>query len=294
LTPELSGSVYIIEQVIDGETDRRGLGTELRYFKGGLSASGQLDYDQMLKAVNIAAFQSTWQMTEATMINAMFDRRTTPMLSLGNVLFFQDPTLLGPAQRIQDLLGTNSIDTLRERVIGLTAYQTQARIGGTTTLTPKWQVGADFSLTNVDEIKPVADLLPTGQPSTGNLWAVGVQLIGSNLYSARDTHVFNVSSLGGPNYHGTLLSYNNLSSLNEKWQLEPSLKYYTQSDNSGAFSDTWTVGLRGIYRVRQQVSVESEVTYEKSESTSAPTTSSQGNTTSSGRLNYYLGARFDF
>jgi hypothetical protein len=248
----------------------------------------------MLKAVNIAAFQSTWQMTEATMINAMFDRRTTPMLSLGNVLFFQDPTLLGPAQRIQDLLGTNSIGTLRERVIGLTAYQTQARIGGTTTLTPKWQVGADFSLTNVDEIKPVADLLPTGQPSTGNLWAVGVQLIGSNLYSARDTHVFNVSSLGGPNYHGTLLSYNNLSSLNEKWQLEPSLKYYTQSDNSGAFSDTWTVGLRGIYRVRQQVSVESEVTYEKSESTSAPTTSSQGNTTSSGRLNYYLGARFDF
>jgi tetratricopeptide (TPR) repeat protein len=294
LTPELNGSVYIIEQVIDGETDRRGLGTELRYFKGGLSASAQLDYDQMLKVVNIAAFQSTWQMTEATMINAMFDRRTTPMLSLGNVLFFQDPTLLGPAQRIQDLLGTNSIDTLRERVIGLTAYQTQARIGGTTTLTPKWQVGADFSLTSVDEIKPVADLLPTGQPSTGNLWAVGAQLIGSNLYSARDTHVFNVSLLGGPNYHGTLLSYNNLSSLNEKWQLEPSVKYYTQSDNSGAFSDTGTFGFRGIYRVRQQVSIESEVTYEKSESTSAPTTSSQGNTMSSGRLNYYLGARFDF
>jgi len=294
LTKELSGSAYLIEQVIDGETDRRGLGADLRYFKGGISASGQFDYDQILRAVNIVAVQSTWQITEATALNAMLDRRTTPLLSLGNVLFFQDPNLAVPARRIQELLGTTPIETLREQAKGLTAYQNQFRVGGTTVLTQKWQMGADFSLTSVEEIAPVAVLLPTGQAATGNLWGVSAQLIGTNLYSARDTHVFNASLLGGPTYHGTLLSYNNLTSLGEKWQIEPSLKYYTQSGTAGDSSDVWTTGLRGIYRVRSQVSLESELTYERAEATGAPTTTGPGAVTSSARMNYYLGGRFDF
>ena len=294
LTKELSGSAFLIEQVIDGVTDRRGVGADLRYFSGGLSASAQLDYDMVIKGVNVAALQATWQVTEATVINAMFDRRTTPMLSLGNVLFFQNPALLAPAQRVQDLLGVTPIEILREQVKGLTPYQTQAHIGGTTTIAKNWQIGADMSLTSVDEIRPVADLLPNGQPSTGNLWSVGGQLIGTNLYSARDTHVFNLSLLGGPTYHGTLLSYNNLSGLTEKWQIEPSLKYYTQSDSAGASSDVWTAGVRLVYRVRQQVSLETELTYERSNATGAPTSTGPGSTTSSNRMNYFIGARYEF
>jgi tetratricopeptide (TPR) repeat protein len=294
LTKEIAGSAYLIEQVVDGETDRRGVGVDLRYFRGGVTGSAQFDYDLIIKGVNIVAVQGTWQISEATMVNAMFDRRTTPILSLGNVLFFQNPALIAPARRIQDLLGVIPIDTLRQQVKGLTPYQTQAHIGGTTAITKNWQVGADFGLTNVDEIRPVVDLLPEGQKSTGNLWNVGAQLIGTNLYSARDTHVFNLSLLGGPTYHGTLLSYNNLSSLSEKWQLEPSLKYYTQSDTAGSSNDIWTLGARATYRVRQQVALESELTYERSETKGAPTTAGPGTNTSSARINYYLGGRYDF
>ena len=294
LTKELSGSAFLVEQVIDGVTDRRGVGADLRYFSGGLSASAQIDYDLVIKGVNVAALQATWQVTEATVINAMFDRRTVPTLSLGNALFFENPVLLAPAQRVQDLLGVTPIEILREQVKGITPYQTQAHIGGTTTVAKNWQVGADMSLTNVDEIQPVADLLPNGQPSTGNLWSVGGQLIGTNLYSARDTHVFNLSLLGGPTYHGTLLSYNNLSGLTEKWQMEPSLKYYTQSDSAGASSDVWTAGVRLVYRVRQQVSLETELTYERSNATGAPTSAGPGSTTSSNRMNYFIGSRYEF
>jgi hypothetical protein len=140
----------------------------------------------------------------------------------------------------------------------------------------------------------VAVLLPTGQASTGNLWGVSAQLIGTNLYSPRDTHVFNLSLLGGPTYHGALVSYNNLSSLSERWQLEPSLKYYTQSGVAGDSSDVWTLGIRGIFRIRNQVSLETELTYERSDATAAPTTAGPGTTTASTRMNYYLGGRFDF
>ncbi len=294
LTKSLSASTYLIEQVIDGVTDRRGVGADLRYFQGGVSATGQFDYDTINKGVNIAALQSTWQVSDTTALNVMFDRRTTPLLSLGNVLFFQDPNLAAPAKRITELLGTTPIETLRDQVKGLTAYQSQFRVGGTTAISEKWQTGADFSLTSVDEIKPVAVLLPNGQAATGNLWGVSTQLIGTNLYSARDTHVFNVSFLGGPAYHGTLLSYNNLTSLGDKWQLEPSLKYYTQSGSAGDSTSVWGTGLRATYRIHTQVSLESELTYERSNRINAPTPTGPGATEQSARLGYYLGGRFEF
>ena len=294
LTKELSGSAFVIEQVIDGETDRRGVGADLRYFSGGVSASAQFDYDLIIKGLNVAALQATWQLSESTVVNAMFDRRTTPILSLGNYLFFQDPALLAPARRIQDLLGVKPIETLRDSVKGLTPYQTQAHIGGTTYIAKDWQLGADLGLTNVDAIPKVVDLLPEGQASTGNLWSAGAQLIGTNLYSARDTHVFNLTFMGGPIYHGTLLSYNNLSGLSEKWQMEPSLKFYTQSSSDGASNDIWTAGLRAVYHVRQQVALETELTYEHSNQQGASKLTGPGSVTSSNRMNYYLGVRYEF
>ncbi|MCX7246525.1 MAG: hypothetical protein NTX31_02420 [Burkholderiales bacterium] len=294
LTKELSGSAFVIEQVIDGETDRRGVGADLRYFSGGVSASAQLDYDLIIKGFNLAALQATWQLSESTVVNALFDRRTTPILSLGNYLFFQDPALVAPARRIQDLLGVKPIETLRDSVKGLTPYQTQAHIGGTTYIAKDWQLGADLSVTSVDAIPKVVDLLPDGQASTGNLWSAGAQLIGTNLYSARDTHVFNMTFLGGPIYHGTLLSYNNLSGLSEKWQMEPSLKFYTQSSSDGASNDIWTAGLRAVYHVRQQVALETELTYEHSTQQGASKLTGPGSVTSSNRMNYYLGVRYEF
>jgi len=293
LTQALSGSVYAIEQRIDGQTDRRGLGAELRYFSGPVSVSGQLDYDPVLRGVNIAAVQGNWQTSEATSFNAMLDRRTTPMLALSNVLFVQNP-FLAQARRIDELLGTTPLETVRQQAHDLTAYQNQFRIGGTHTLSPNWQTGADFSVTSVDAIGEVPSLDFKGQAATGNLWTVSGQMIGTNLYSARDTHVFNLSLMGGPTYHATLLSYNNLSQLNEKWQLEPSLKYYTQSGSAGDSNNVWTGGLRATFRVLNQVALESEVTYERSSSEAAPTLSGPGAVTSTSRVNYYLGARVDF
>ncbi len=293
LTPALGGSLYAIEQRIDSTTDRRGLGTELRYFSGPVSVSGQFDYDTVMRAVNIAAVQGNWQLSDATALNAMLDRRTTPIVAVGNLLFFQDP-LAAQARRIDELLGVTPIETLRDQAKAITAYQNQFRVGATHTLSGNWQTGADFSLTSIDEIKPVPDLNFAGQAATGNLWGVSAQLIGTNLYSARDTHVFNVSLTGGPAYHGTLLSYNNLSTLSDKWQLEPSLKYYTQSGADSSSNNIWTLGLRATFRVRNQVSLESELTYERADAVAPTTGTGPGATTQTARTNYYVGARYDF
>lgn len=288
LTPEISGSLYLNQQTIDGEVDRRAVGTELRYFKGGASVSSQFDYDTVIKGMNIVSVQGTWQLPDTTIFNFLYDRRATPLLSLGNILFFQDPNLPTQAQRVSDLLTTSTLEQLRAQVKGVTAYQKQFLLGVTTPLNAKWQIGGDIRMTNVGEVKPVPVILPDGQPSTGNLWGLGGQLIGSNLFSQADTHVFLTSALKGPTYKGILLSYNNMTTLGDGWRLEPSLRYYRQSDDSGIDTQRWTPGMRVSYKFKQQASVESELSWEKSKRTGPLINES------SDRLFYYLGARYDF
>ena len=288
LTPSISGSVYANQQMIDGEVDRSALGTELRYFSDGIALSGQLDYDQMLQGLNIASLQGSWQFPDSTVVNFLLDRRATPIRALGNALFFQDPMLPAPARNLQELLATTPIDLLRGQVNGITSFQSQGMLGFTTPVATNWQAGANLNYTNVDEIKPVAVILPNGQPSTGNLWSLGLQLIGSNLYSTRDTHVFSASYLTGPTYNGTLLSYNNLTGINEDWQAEPSLRYYTQTDSFGNTMNRWMPGMRMTYRIAKRVSLEGELSMEIADS-KGPTRNE-----STERMFFYVGGRFDF
>ncbi len=306
LTPELNGSVYLIQQTIDGELDRRALGSELRYFSGGVSAFGTLDYDQVFKGINVAMLQGTWQLPDNTVVNLLYDRRATPMFTLGNTLFFQ--TASPPAQSIGELLANGAtLADLRRQVKGLNSFTTQAVLGVTTPWRKNWQVGADIRSTQNGEIAPVQDLLPYGQKKN-NVLSLGGQLIGSNLYSARDTHVIGLTWLKGSTqlvffpdpadlgtysfrdstYTAVLLNYNNSSLITEALTLEPSIRFYRQTDNAGLKTTRWTPGLRLTYRWAKQISAESELTSEYSKSTS-PTRNESSN-----RVYYYLGARYDF
>ncbi len=288
LTPQFGGSLYAIQQTVDSQVDRRAIGSEMRYFDTGLSATAQLDYDLVLKGLNIASIQANWQREDNTVFNVLYDRRTAPMLMLGNALFFGDPNTVVRATRITDLLGSKTLQALREQVVATTAVSTQAAVGVMTPLTPRWQIGGDIRYTNTGAIQPVPDILPSGLPSTGDIWSIGGQLIGTNLYSSSDTHVVIVNLITGPAFNGQLLSYNNSSLVAGVWQLEPSLKLYMQSDDTGTNATRWTPGMRVTYRFGEHVAAESELSVEQSKVT-GPLRSE-----SSTRVYYYLGGRYDF
>ena len=287
LTSSLSGSLYFNQGNIDGVLDRRAVGTELRYFNGGVSVTSQLDYDLALKGVNIASLQGTWQLPDTSVLNLLYDQRKVPLLSLGNILFFQDPNLT-PVRRVGDLLNTATLAQLQDRARAITASQKQFLFGGTTPLNDQWQIGGDLGLTNVSAVAPVPDVLPDGQPSTGNVWSLTSQLIGSNLYSKSDTHVYVATLLKGPTYRGLQLAYNNMTAFENGWRFEPSLKFYRQSDDLGNDLSRWTPGLRVSYRIGDSGTLESELSYESTKRT-GPLSNESSN-----RLYYYLGARYDF
>ncbi|MEK8030188.1 outer membrane protein assembly factor BamD [Ideonella sp. DXS29W] len=290
LLPGLGGSLYAIQQTIDGEVDRRAIGADLRFFQPGVSVFSQYEYDTTLKGSNIASVQGTWTTEDNTVVNVLYDRRATPMLMLGNALFFPaDPNATSQPRRLTDLLAAGStLDLLRQQVLATTAYATQGLLGITSPLNPHWQLGADLRLTNVGAIAPVPGILPQGIPATGDIWTASLQAIGTNLYSERDTHVFNLTAVKGPDYDGWLASYNHLSVLAERWQVEPSLRWYQQSGPNGVRTSRGSPGLRVTWRGGPKWVLESDMNFEFSHTRSA-----QQNENST-RLYYSLGYRLDF
>jgi hypothetical protein len=302
LVSSLGVGAYLIQQTIDSEIDRRALGLEFRYFKGGVSVFSQFDYDLLIRGQNIATVQGTWILEDNTVFNALYDRRALTMLALGNSLTFEDPVNPGVLfTRIADKLSTTTIEALRSQIKRITPYITQAQVGVTKPITTSWQVGASAQLTNTGAIGPVPEVVgfENGRPATGNIYSVSAQLIGLNLYSPRDTHVFATTAISSPTLTGNLLSYNNSSIVWEVWQFEPSLQYYRDRTPQGSTTQRWTPGLRVTYRGWNRWSIESALTYEigkASRVTTDPNDPTLTTTTreSSNRANYSLGARYTF
>jgi hypothetical protein len=274
----------------------------MRYFKDGASVFSQFDYDTLIKGLNIATVQGTLIMDDSTVFNALYDRRTLAMLALGNSLTFEDPANPGVLfTRIGDKLATTTLLALRDQIKRTTPFITQAQLGVTRPLNTTWQIGASAQLTNTGAIPAVPEVVgfENGRPATGNIYSVSAQLIGLNLYSQRDTHVFSATGITSPQLKGFLMSYNNSSIAAEVWQLEPSLQYYRDRTPQGSTSQRWTPGLRVTYRGWERWALESSLTYElgRSSRVVADTLDPALTVTtkeSSNRANYSLGARYSF
>ncbi len=288
--------VYAIEQRIDSEIDRRAVGLDLRWFQGGSTVFSQFDYDLLIRGLNVATVQATFITEGNTVYNALYDRRTLTTLALGNALTFEDPANPGVLfSRIQDRLASTTVEALRRQIKRITPMITQGQLGVTRPFTKNWQGAASIQLTNTGAIPPVPEVagFENGRPATGNVITTSAQLIGLNLYSARDTHVLSTSLISSPSLHGLLVGYNNASLLYGVWQVEPSLQFYRDRLAGGSHSRRWTPGLRISWRGWQRWAIESNLTYEIGRATRVSTA---GSTTEESvrRVNYSLGVRYEF
>jgi hypothetical protein len=302
LMPNFGAAVYAIQRNIDSEVDRRALGLEMRYFKGGASVFSQFDYDTLIGGLNIATVQGTLIMDDGTVLNGLYDRRALSVLALGNSLLFADPN--NPAvlfSRISDKLATTTLAALRDQIKATTPFVTQAQAGFTRPINKTWQFGGSAQLTETGPIPPVPEVVgfENGVAASGKIASLTGQLIGLNLYSPRDTHVASGTIIYSHRLKGFLMAYNNSSTIDENWQLEPSLQYYQDSSIDNTKNQRWTPGMRVSYRGFKKWALESSLTYEIGKSSRVgadpldPTLTTTTNESSS-RVNYSLGARFEF
>lgn len=278
-----SGDVYAIQQSADGLLDRQAVGTEIRYFDARTTLFSQLEYDTSFEEWNVGMLQATWQSEGGTTLNFLVDKRRAPALSTTNAIFGQPTTSLAELNRFL------TEAQLRQLAADVTATATQALLGFTTPVSKKWQVGADVRLTNVGPLPEVVvnGIVFPATPATGDIYAYDAQLIGTNLYSTRDTTVFSASWYDAPTYTGYLASVTNLSGIGARWTVEPALRYYSQTDQQQVTLERWLPTLRLTFMARENVALEAEFSWEATVTTGP---ASRDETT---RGFFYLGYRWN-
>lgn len=295
LTPNLGGSIFALQRMVDGEVDRRAVGADLRYFTQNASLMGSTDYDVIFKKLNVASLQGMYMAEDNTTVNALYERRALTPAALSQTLFFQFQDFVDAGiipQTISDLKNHGySIDQLRGLVRSNVSYWTHAMVSVTKPVTTQWQAGATVDLNRTGPIAP-NPVLPTGQPDSGQSRTLSLLAIGSNLYSERDTNVFTASVMRGRQVKTYMLNYNNMTPLSDAWQIEPGLRWQrnvSQDLTSGLNITTvaWGPGLKASFKPRPTVTLESNlnVDYTRTEGTSIDRST---------RYTYFLGYRYDY
>ena len=275
-----SGSAFAIRQVAAGETDRLGIGGELRYFDTERNVYSMLDYDPLFHAVNIGMVQGTWQFPTLTTINALLDYRRTPTLQLTNAL------IAYPGMSLSSLIQQQGVDAVRSEAKALTPITKQALFGVTQQVSPQWQLGLDVRWSSLSGTPPFASLPAT--PTTGSVWTYTGQAIGSGLAKLQDILVLNVGVLNGRELRAQNAGIDYRFVPWSMLTLEPMFAWYHQTDDQGQHLTRLSPGLRASYRIFNRFTIEGQFALER--------TTTVGNLIDNTiqRYFYYIGWRWDF
>ncbi len=274
------GNVYIIDQTSEGITNRRAIGSEVRYADDTLSMYSLVDYDTVFRGLNAVSMQGTFQAPGQTNVTLLLDARKAPSLQLTNAL------ISSGAASLKTLLQTMSLDEVILAARSTSATAKQALLSVSRPLTERWQLGMDLRYSEIGPLPAVGIFEAT--PATGAQYGLSTLLTGSNLYSTRDINTISVSYLTTPLFKGAQLSYSNLTGLlGDVMTVEPSVRFYTQNDTQGIKTQRITPGLRLSYKYSQRASLLGETIVERSK-TDGPL-----NHDSATSICFYLGYRYE-
>lgn len=279
--PGMGLGLYGINQTVDGAVSRRALGLDVRYFTPKYSLYAASDYDIAFKSTNSLIVQGTMTTEQQEVLSLLLDHRRVPSLDLGNALIGSTFTSL---QTMLQQLGYAQVQELAAQVA---AISRQAVLSYSRPLGEHWQGNTDVRWTDVGAL-PAVGLAPA-QPATGAQMGYSLVATGTNLYSSRDTNVFNLTVLNSQLLHGAQLSYNNLTGFwDNTLSLEPSIRLYVENNSAGLHTTRWTPGMRAAYKLGPDASLETEGIFEVSKVTGPNTSEDAKNAF------FYIGYRYDF
>ena len=174
-------NLFAINQEVDGITDRRSVGGEIRYFDPKRSLFSFVDYDISYGELNIFLINGGWTLPTKTRLTLVLDYRRSPILTTSNALIGQT------IQDISDLLNIFTEDEIRQLAQDRTATNKSATLGIVQDLNEKYQVVAEVTMSELTET-PASGGVPA-TPSTGKEYFYLAQLIGNSLFMEGDINI---------------------------------------------------------------------------------------------------------
>jgi hypothetical protein len=243
-------SFYALTQQYHGVTDRQAVGSEVRYFKAGVSLVGLVDYDVHYHALNSAMLLGTFALPARWTLNINLDRRRSPGLSTRNAMIGQ------PVTQFDELFGLYTPAQVEQLALDRTAEASAWSIGVSRPIGERWQWSLDAASLTFGATPASGGVPATIEPGTDT--AVSTQLLGYGLFSRGD-----VTSLGFQYQTGDTQQMQSLGlglqlPLGERWRLGPRLRVDQRKlEADASTSTTYTPALRAEMR-GQHLTIEVE------------------------------------
>jgi tetratricopeptide (TPR) repeat protein len=243
-------TTYTSLQQFQGEVDRRAIGTEVNYFAPGRSAVGIVDYDVYFGEINNIFLLGTLQLPRRWFLNANYDYRRSPSLSIRNALIGQSTVV------VEELLQTYTQAELRQLALDRTAPTESIGVSASVPSGDHWQWTLDVSRIAMD-----------GMPASGNVpslpgikpeFAYTMLAIGNGVFTSRDTELIALRYQTGAIYNTATISFNSRWPFTDGWRVGPRLRVDRRTwVNDDSTQMLYSPSLRIEYQ-RKQMSFELE------------------------------------
>jgi hypothetical protein len=237
-------SLYAIGQEYFGATDRQAIGTEVRYFRPGVTFVGLLDYDVHYQDLNNAMLLGTFALPARWTLNFNLDHRRSPSLTTRNAMIGQPVTSF---DQLFDLFTADQIEQLaRDR----TAESDTITLSASRPLGERWQWSIDAATMNLGGTPASGGVAAT--PDSGTDVAVSTQLLGFGLFGRGDVETLGLQYQSSDAVQMLSLGLSSQFPIGERWRLLPRLRVDHRSfDVDGSTQTTYVPTLRTELRVRR-------------------------------------------
>lgn len=241
-------SLYGLNQTIEGDTDRRALGTEIRYFGETYSLYSLLDYDFHFDELNIFHLFGNWRYSNDTVASFTLERRRSPSLALSNALLGQTSGSIG------DLQLDYSDSELEQLALSHSLVYQSVYLSLTHQLNKSWQALLDGGIYNLSTDTSVQSTLEEDFESDD--WYVFAQLMGNSLFKPRDLYSAGLRYADSDRLSTTSLLFRARIPLQDRWQLTPKLRFDYRDRNEDGNQWQASPSLFTTYRLSKKTSLE--------------------------------------
>ncbi len=237
-------SVYALNQDYVGYTDRQAIGSELRYFRPGLTFVGLVDYDLHFGDLNDLLLLGTAMLPANWTASVNLDHRKSPGVGLRNALVGQ------PVRHFDELFGLYTLRQIEQLAQDRTAESDTYTLSLQRAFGDRWQWSADASGIRLSGTPASGGVEATANSGTDLVFTT--QAIGYGLFRSGD-----VSSLGLQYQTGEATDTLSLGvyaqlPIGQLWRLTPRLRFDQREFHAdGSTQVLYAPGLRAELRWRR-------------------------------------------
>jgi len=244
-------SFFYNRQELDGLENREAVGTEFRYFDRSKSLIALIDYDIGFNTLNSLVVQGNWNFKSSFSLSASVDHRTSPFLTTRNALIGQ------PATTIEEMLLFRSADEIRQLAKDRTGSVSSFRLGASQTLSERFQLTADFTMTEFDGTTASEGIAEI--PDQDTQYYFSLNLIGSSIFMGGDSSIIGLRHIDSGTATTTTFSLDSRFPVSRKFRINPRLRVsYRDYKLAESTSVILFPSLRLLYRIGRRYRLDFE------------------------------------